>query len=125
MSGYIGNTPENLISNLGSRYLYGLRRTDNGELFVGKLDQLSATDSLELNKPGLSQDNFNNFQEGQDFFEGRNINHNLVYENLNYEQFKWDDKNIFYYVNDEGQLVARVSQAYIYDDSISSDGLGQ
>ena len=125
MSGYIGNTPENIISNLGSRYLYGLRRTDHGELFVGKLDQLSATDSLELNKPGLSQDNFNNFQEGQDFFEGRNINHNLVYENLNYEQFKWDDKNIFYYVNDEGQLVARVSQAYTYDDSISSDGLGQ
>ena len=125
MSGYIGNTPENLVSSIGSRYLYGLRRTDNGELFVGKLDQLSTTDSLELNKPGLPQDNFNNFQEGQDFFEGRNVNHNLVYENLNYEQFKWDDKNIFYYVNDEGQLVARVSQAYTYDDTISSDGLGQ
>jgi len=124
MSGYIGNTPESLIESLGSRYLYGLRRTDQGELFLGKLDQIAGNDSLEINKPGLPEDNFNNFQEGQDFFEGRNVQHEIVYQNLNYEQFKWDDKNIFYYVDEEGVLVARVSQAYTYDDTISSDGLG-
>lgn len=124
MSGYIGNTPESLIQSLGARYLYGLRRTDQGELFLGKLDQIAGNDSLEINKPGLPEDNFNNFQEGQDFFEGRNVQHEIVYQNLNYEQFRWDDKNVFYYVDDEGVLVARVSQAYTYDDTISSDGLG-
>ena len=36
--------------------------------------------------------------------------HNLVYENLNYEQFRWDDANLVYYINDEGELVVRVNQ---------------
>jgi hypothetical protein len=124
MAGYIGNTPENVYNSISSRYMYGLRRTDQGELFVGKLDQASNDGSIELNKPGLPQDNFNNFQEGQDFFEGRNVNHDLVYENLNYEQFRWDDKNIFYYVDAEGVLTARLGQAVTYDDGSSSDGLG-
>lgn len=124
MAGYIGNTPENVYNGISSRYMYGLRRTDQGELFVGKLDQASNDGSIELNKPGLPQDNFNNFQEGQDFFEGRNVNHDLVYENLNYEQFRWDDKNIFYYVDAEGVLTARLGQAVTYDDGSSSDGLG-
>ena len=124
MAGYIGNTPENIYNGISSRYMYGLRRTDQGELFVGKLDQASNDGSIELNKPGLPQDNFNNFQEGQDFFEGRNVNHDLVYENLNYEQFRWDDKNIFYYVDAEGVLTARLGKAVTYDDGSSSDGLG-
>lgn len=124
MAGYIGNTYSDALAGVGKKYFYGLRRTDDGELFIGKIDQLSPTDSLIVNKPGDSDQNYQNFSEGQDFYEGRNINHDIVYENLNYEQYKWDDKNIFYYVDDEGQLTARVGQAYTYDNTVSSDGLG-
>lgn len=123
MSGYIGITPEIVSQEVVARYLYGLRRTDKGELFLGKLDQTKGNDTITINKPGDPADNFPNFEEGQDFFEGRDVNHNLIYKNLYYEQLKWDDKNIFYYVNDEGELVARTSQAFVYDDTVSSDGL--
>jgi hypothetical protein len=100
-----------------------LRRTDNGELFVGKVDQLSPNDSVTINKPGDPDKNYPNFEQGQDFLEGRDVNHNLVYENLNYEQFKWDDRNISYYIDSEGELCVRVNAPFDYDDGSSSNGL--
>lgn len=121
---YIGFTPDQLLAAVENRFFYGLRRTDNGELFVGKVDQLKATDTLTINKSGDPSQNFENFQEGQDFFEGRNSKHELVYDNLNYEQYRWDDRNISYYVNDNGELVARVNAPYTYDENSSSEGLG-
>ena len=97
MSYYIGVSPGDVIGTLSKRYFYGLRRTDNGEVFHGKYDQLRA-ESLTINNSGESIDNYNNFEEGQDFFEGRDVNHNLVHANLNYEQLRWDERNISYYV---------------------------
>jgi len=106
------------------RYFYGLRRTDEGELFLSKVDQTSPTDSVQINKPGDSTQNYDNIEVGQDFNEGRDVFHNLVFENLNYEQYKWDDRSVYYYVNEEGELVVRVNQKYTYDENSSSDGLG-
>jgi uncharacterized UPF0160 family protein len=123
MSTYIGTSAETVYGEVQNRYFYGLRRTDNGELFLGKVDQLKAADTLTINKPGEPTENFPNFQEGQDFYEGRNVFHDLVYENLNYEQFRWDDRNVLYYINDEGELVLRVNQNHTYTDGDSSNGL--
>lgn len=119
---YIGYTPEQIYSAVVDRFFYGLRRTDNGELFIGKVDQLSKSDSLTINNPGDPTENYPNFEEGQDFYEGRDVYHNLVYGNLNYEQFRWDDRNIYYYVNDKGELVARINQRHTYNDGDSSSG---
>jgi len=123
MSNYIGYTPDILYNSVTNRFFYGVRRTDEGELFVSKSDQLQNDDAISINKSGNPEDDFTNFKEGQDFFEGRNVNHNIVYANLNYEQFRWDNREIFYYVNDEGELVARVNQEFIYDDNSSSEGI--
>ena len=120
---YTGFTPDHIMGSVEDRFFYGLRRTDDGELFFSKVDQLKTTDSISVNKSGDPSGNYPNFDQGQDFYEGRDINHNLVYENLNYEQFRWDNKNILYYVNDEGELVARVNQNYTYDENSSSNGL--
>ena len=107
---YVGPNPSDLIfDGLGERFFYGLRRTDDGELFLAKIDQLGS-DSLVINKSGDPVKNYPDFEEGHEFFDGRDINHNLVYENLNYEQFRWDDANLVYYINDEGELVVRVNQ---------------
>lgn len=122
MANYIGFTPEQLFDSVQNRFFYGLRRTDQGELFLGKLDQLKNNDSLTVNNPGNPEESFNNFQEGEDFYEGRKVDHTLVFENLRYEQFQWDDKNIYYYVNDDGDLVARINQKFTYDDLSSSSG---
>lgn len=122
MANYIGFTPDQIFKSLESRFFYGLRRTDQGELFLGKVDKVKKTDSLNINKPGDAANNFPNFQEGQDFYEGRNVKHELLYENLNYEQFRWDDSNIFYYVDEEGELTARINEIYTYDNNSSSEG---
>jgi|SRR5210317_2616823 hypothetical protein len=120
---YSGISPDHIVGALQNRFFYGLRRTDNGELFVSKADQLKTTDSITINNPGDPTNNYTDFEEGQDFFEGRDVNHNLVYKNLNYEQFRWDNRNISYYIDDEGELVARINQNYVYDENSSSDGL--
>jgi len=124
MGNYIGTSQDHINASVQNRFFYGLRRTDEGELFIGKVDQLKNEDSLTLNNPGDPTANYPDFTEGQDFFEGRDVNKGLVYENLNYEQFRWDDRNIDYYINSEGELVARVGQNHTYDDGSSSSGIG-
>jgi len=119
---YVGNTPEQMMQELGYRYFYGIRRSDRGELFLGKLDTIDNSDNITVNNPGHDDENFPNLMSGEDFFEGRDINHELVYENLNYEQFMWDNQNVYFYVNDEGELVVRLNRKYDYPEGISSDG---
>lgn len=123
MSNYVGISPDIIYSAVENRFFYGLRRTDQGELFAAKVDQTKKDASISVNKPGDPLDNFSNFQEGQDFYEGRDVNHNIVYKNLSYEQFRWDNRNIYYYVNEEGELVARINQSFTYDENSSSEGL--
>jgi hypothetical protein len=123
MSNYVGMNPDLIYAAITDRFFYGLRRTDQGELFIGKTDLAKKDSSISINNPGDPVDNYPNFQEGQDFFEGRDTTHNIVYKNLNYEQFRWDNKNIYYYINDEGELVARINQSFVYDESSSSEGL--
>ena len=99
-----------------SRYFYGLRRTDAGELYLGKVDLMSteSTDALQINLPGDPTENLPSFTRGVDFLEGRDVEHTKVYDNLNYEQFRWDSRNILYYIDSEGQLTLRVNEPYTY-----------
>jgi len=119
---YVGTTPEQFAQNTNNRYFYGIRRSDSGELFLGKLDTIDNSDSITVNNPGADNENFPNLMSGEDFFEGRDVDHELVYENLNYEQFLWDNQNVYFYVNDEGELVVRLNRKYDYPQGISSDG---
>ena len=116
---YVGQIDlKDLLGEGVPRYFYGLRRTDNGELYLGKVDQLRADDSINLNNIGATEDNFPDFDVGIDFYEGRDVNHNLVYENLNYEQYRWDGRDMFYYINDAGELVIRINEKYSYPTGI-------
>ena len=122
---YVGETADQIIASLKDRFFYGLRRTDQGELFLGKMDQLGqgANAEIQINKPGDNSNDFDDFEEGSDFYEGRNVEHELVYSNLNYEQYRWADKNIWYYINSDGELVASVNKKHVYDDGSSSSGV--
>lgn len=44
MTYYIGTSPTDVINGFIKRYMYGLRRNDDGELFLVKIDQLSGGD---------------------------------------------------------------------------------
>ena len=122
MSNYIGYTPDLILNALSDKFFYGMRRTDDGELFLTKVDLSKKDAAININNPGDAEENFPNFQSGQNFYEGRDTNHEIVYDNLNNEQFLWEDSNIFFYVNSEGELVARFNESYTYDDTVSSNG---
>jgi hypothetical protein len=116
---FVGNNPDTLIEQLGEiRYFYALRRDDDGYLYLYKTDQLAgAEDVIQVNKIGddPSKD-FADFEFGVDFFDGRLENHEIdpLIENINWEQFRWDSRNIFYYINDNGEFVVRINQPYAY-----------
>ena len=52
MSQYAGNDVTNVTGNIDGRYMYALRRTDQGELFFTKVDQMDNNASIQINKPG-------------------------------------------------------------------------
>jgi hypothetical protein len=124
MTYYVGN--ENSLADLlgagNPRYFYALRRDDSGNLFFAKIDQLKDTGELIVNNPGLTENNYEEFEYGVDFFDGRLAeDHSRPYTNLHWDQYRWDNKNVFCYINANGEFVVRVNQEYVYaDDQIVS-----
>ena len=116
---YAGSVSLNDILGQGqSRYFYALRRDDEGMLYFGKVDQVTGNDSIVVNVEGLTENNFEEFEYGVDFFDGRlEEDHSRPFPNLYWDQYRWDNKNISYYINTDGIFVVRVNQAYTYDPS--------
>ena len=117
MTYYVGNESQlqDLIGADTPRYFYGLRRLDDGTLYFDRIDLLTSTASITLNVPGSNNSNFENFEYGVDFFDGRlATDHSRPYPNLYFDQYRWDTKNCFYYLDSTGQLVVRINQVYSY-----------
>ncbi len=67
---------------------------------------------------GLAEDDFTEFEVGVDYFDGRNEDHIRPDTNLNPDQYRWDSRSIYYYLNAQGELVARVNKAYTYPSDV-------
>ena len=117
---YIGTTPSESLGD-SPKYFYGIRRNEDGELFLVRSDQLRDFDAVEINNPESVEETFDDFEAGVNYFDGVDVNHNIVYSGLKYTQYKWDDRSIFYYVDSNGNLVMRINKAYAYPDGISSN----
>ena len=125
MTYYVGNSPQDVLSGIIKRYVYGLRRNDDGELYLVRIDQLQGSQDnvMTVNDIGNSNENFPDFEEGIDFLDGLDENHNIVYDNLRYPQIKWDGRSLLYYIDpSDGQFIVRISEGYNYEDNISSPG---
>lgn len=116
MTYYVGAIDVKQILGEGNpRYFLALRRSEEGELFFAKVDQIKDTDEIIINQPGLAENNFTEFEYGIDFFDGRlEIDHSRPYENLYWDQYRWDERLVFYYLDENGNLVIRINQAYEY-----------
>ncbi len=118
MTYYVGGevNQSDLLGGGNPRYFYALRRTDDGTLYFAKIDQLKDTGTIVINTPGASTEDFSDFEYGVDFFDGRLAeDHSRPYDNLYWDQYRCDNKNIFYYLDSNGNFVVRVNQAYTYD----------
>lgn len=125
MTYFVGNNPQDVIGGVIKRYWYGLRRNDDGELFLIRIDQLQggAENSAIINELGDPTENFSDFEEGIDFLDGIDSDHNIVYDNLRYQQLRWDGRSLLYYIEPEtGQFVQLISEGYDYPDGISAEG---
>ena len=117
---YLGTSPDEALGD-SPRYWYALRRNDDGELFLFRSDQLKDKDSIELNIPGDPLENFEDFEPGIDYFDGIKEDHEIEYTNLVWVQYRWDDRNMLYYIGqDEGRLIQRINQGYVYPTGTSS-----
>jgi len=128
MTHYVGNTPQDVLAGIIKRYLYGLRRNIDGELYLIRSDQLSVAEgnSVTINDIGIESENFPDFEEGIDFLDGIDEEHNVVYNNLRYPQLKWEGRSLTYFIDPEtGEFVLRVSEGYDFPEGISSPGYGE
>lgn len=118
---YLGTSPEESLGD-SPRYFYGLRRNDHGELFFVRSDQLADIGDVTINEPGSLADTFQDFEAGVDYFDGIDAEHEILYENMKYPQYKWDNRSLFFYVDSQGQLVIRINRGYTYPVGISAEG---
>jgi hypothetical protein len=116
---YLGTTPTEGLGE-SPRYWYALRRNEDGEMFLVRSDQIIDRDAYELNIPGPPEEDFDNFVVGTDYLDGIDVEHEPVKENMYYPQYRWDDRSLFYYVDDEGMFVVRINKGYAYPNGISS-----
>jgi hypothetical protein len=118
MTYYVGGevSQSDLLGSGNPRYFYALRRTDDGTLYFAKIDQLKDSGTIVVNDPGSAADDFQEFDYGVDYFDGRSAeDHSRPYANLHWDQYRWDNKNMYYYLDSDGNFVVRVNQAYTYD----------
>ena len=73
MTYYVGGeiVLNDILGEGNPRFFYGLRRDESGTVFFSKIDQLRDTDTITLNVPGSNANNFEQFEYGIDFFDGR------------------------------------------------------
>ena len=117
---YLGTSPDEALGD-SPRFWYALRRNEDGELFLLRSDQLKDKDSIELNLPGAPADNFEDFEPGIDYLDGITDDHEVEYANLVWTQYRWDNRNMLYYVGqEEGRLIQRINQGYTYPTGTSS-----
>jgi hypothetical protein len=80
-----------------------------------KVDQIASSASISINVAGSNGNNFENFEYGVDFFDGRlATDHSRPYTNLYFDQYRWDSKNSYYYIDAQGNLVVRINSNYVY-----------
>ena len=128
MSYFIGTTSQDVLNGFIKRYFYGLRRNDDGELFLIRLDQLEGGDDnvVTINEIGVAENNFLDFEEGIDFLDGLDENHEVVYENLRYPQIRWDGRSLSYFIDPvDGQFIQRISAAAESGEGKSTPGYGE
>ena len=124
MTYYIGNEQnlDALIGDGNKRYFYGLRRDEQGTLYFVRIDQIKDDNIIAVNDPGLAQNDFQDFEYGVDYFDGRLAeDHSRPHSNLHWDQYRWDNKSIYYYINDAGEFVAVVNRPHTYPDGTQID----
>lgn len=117
MSGnYIFSTDDAIFGENSPKFFYGLRRNDDGELFLTRNNLIQASSSIVINNPGPPDEDYVEFEYGLDYVDNVNEDHEVLFDNLFFSQYRWDTRSIYYYVSDDGSFVVRINQKYTYPE---------
>lgn len=118
MTYYVGQIDsKTILGDNNPRYFLALRRDDSGNLYFARVNQIKDNEAIVVNVPGLTEDNFQDFEYGVDYFDGRaEEDHSRPFPNLYFDQYRWDERSCYYYIDDQGNLVARINQQYVYPE---------
>jgi hypothetical protein len=101
------------------RYFYGLRTDEDGNIYFTRVDIMTSSEGIQVNNPGDANDDWEYFELGVDYFEGKNPEtHVKDTPNLNFDQYRFDSRSAYYYINANGELVVRYNQGYSYSQDV-------
>jgi hypothetical protein len=102
----LGKSVEDFKNSPGV-YLFALRRTEEGDLYLLKVNLNDPNDSAQLFGDDMPVEFVDYTFPGDDYFDGRNAAKTLEYslDDVKYEQWKWEDSIRSYYVDTDGNLV--------------------
>lgn len=120
MTYYVGDLGENsALGPSNERYFYAIRVDDDGNLYFTRVDLWVDTGQIEINKAGPLDDNWDFFELGTDFFEGKDpVTRERPYPNLNYDQYRFGPRSAYYYLDSNGDLIVRYNQTYDYPTDV-------
>jgi hypothetical protein len=115
--GVIGS--DSSLGPTAQRYFYALRTDEEGNIYFTRVDQWTSSEAIEINAPGAAEDDWQYFEIGVDYFDGKDEEtHNRPHENLNFDQYRFDSRSAYYYINANGELVVRYNQPYNYSTDV-------
>lgn len=102
----LGKSVEDFKNSPGT-YLFALRRTEEGDLYLLKVNLNDPNDSAQLFGDDMPAEFADYTFPGDDYFDGRNEARALEYsaDDVKYEQWKWEDSIRSYYIDTEGNFV--------------------
>ena len=120
MTHYVGDIGQySALGPTDERYFYAIRVDSDGNLYFTRIDMWVSTDMVEINKAGPLEDNWDFFELGTDFFEGKDPEtRERTYPNLKYDQYRFGSRSAYYYLDSNGDLVVRYNQTYDYPTDV-------
>ena len=101
------------------RYFYALRTSEDGTLYFTRVDQWTSSEAIQINTPGDGSDDWEGFEVGIDYFDGKDPDtHEKTDPNFVYDQYRFDSKSVYYYINAQGELIVRINQTYNYPTDV-------
>jgi hypothetical protein len=110
---------DSALGESSQRFFYALRTDEEGNIYFTKIDIWMSDESVEINLPGDVGDDWEFFEVGVDYFDGKNPEtHVKDIPNLKFDQYRFDSRSLYYYINGNGELVVRYNKSYSYPQDV-------
>jgi hypothetical protein len=107
------NTGEKSVSQSNDFYVHALKRDSEGMLYYTKVGS-SSTELADFHRTDGTQ--YPDFLDGINYVDETTEEKSYVNHPADkYQQYKFEFRNVNYYIDDEGYFVARINSGYDYN----------